>query len=484
MAQPTAREQLMLELVNRARLDPAAEAARLGIALNQGLPAGTIDATSKAPLAMNFLLIDSARSHSQWMLNTDTFSHTGVGGSSPQDRMDDAGYVFNSPSWNGENISWTGSTGAIDLTAAIYAQHDSLFKSSGHRTNILFENFREMGVGQISGQFLANGTNFNASMVTQNFAQSGSKLFLTGVAYNDGDTNNFYSVGEGIANVRISFSGSATRTTTSGGYQLAVPNGVQLVSFDDGNGLARVRATLTGENAKLDYVNSDTILSSVSITLISGVTKATLLGLDNLSLTGSASSDVLTGNKGANTITGGTGNDTIDGAYGHDRLVGGEGSDKLYGDRGNDAIYGQDGNDRLYGDIGNDTLSAGAGVDRLTGGRGADKLYGGDDADLFIFTNIADSTPAASGRDTIYDFSQAELDRVDLSGIDANTASGGNQAFSFIGTGDFTGVAGEVRYQVANGNTTIYADVDGNRSSDLVNTIIGSVALTSSDFVL
>ncbi|MGI6300562.1 MAG: hypothetical protein ACOX52_05840 [Verrucomicrobiota bacterium] len=37
---PTHYEQLMLELVNRARANPVAEADRLGIELNEGLPAG------------------------------------------------------------------------------------------------------------------------------------------------------------------------------------------------------------------------------------------------------------------------------------------------------------------------------------------------------------------------------------------------------------------------------------------------------------
>src|SRR3712207_1183737 len=110
MAQPTAYEQYFLELVNRARANPGAEAARLGIDLNQGLTAGTIANTAKQPLAMNQFLNDSAQAHSDWMLATDTFSHTGANGSSAGDRMKAAGYVFTG-SWTwGENISirWGG----------------------------------------------------------------------------------------------------------------------------------------------------------------------------------------------------------------------------------------------------------------------------------------------------------------------------------------------------------------------------------------
>ena len=47
----------MLELINRARMYPAAEAARLGIALNQGLAPGTISTAPKQVLAMNDLLV-------------------------------------------------------------------------------------------------------------------------------------------------------------------------------------------------------------------------------------------------------------------------------------------------------------------------------------------------------------------------------------------------------------------------------------------
>jgi serralysin len=105
MAQPSAFEQYFLELVNRARANPGAEAARLGIDLNQGLGNGTIANTAKQPLAMNDLLNTSAQAHSDWMLATDTFSHTGANGSSPGDRMKAAGYGFTG-SWAwGENIS-------------------------------------------------------------------------------------------------------------------------------------------------------------------------------------------------------------------------------------------------------------------------------------------------------------------------------------------------------------------------------------------
>ena len=39
----SASEQLLIEMINRARLDPEGEAALFGIDLNQGLSTGTLD---------------------------------------------------------------------------------------------------------------------------------------------------------------------------------------------------------------------------------------------------------------------------------------------------------------------------------------------------------------------------------------------------------------------------------------------------------
>ncbi len=57
----TGYSQLLIELVNRARANPAGEAALYGINLNQGLPAGTITPTPKQPLAPHEALADMMR---------------------------------------------------------------------------------------------------------------------------------------------------------------------------------------------------------------------------------------------------------------------------------------------------------------------------------------------------------------------------------------------------------------------------------------
>lgn len=257
MAQPTAFEQYLLELVNQARLDPNGEAAQYAIGLNQGLAPGTISGQTKQPLAFNLNLIQASRQHSQWMLDTDTFSHTGRGGSSAGDRMGAAGYNFTG-SWTwGENIAWRGTTGTPDLKAFVASQHEGLFKSPGHRTNLLNDNFKEIGLGVLTGDY----GGYNAVMTTQKFARSGSSTFLTGVAFDDGVTDDdFYTVGEGLGGIRVTATRQSdnavfnTTTYNSGGYQMALLPGTYNVAFS-GGGLSQVvrqNVTIGSQNFKLD----------------------------------------------------------------------------------------------------------------------------------------------------------------------------------------------------------------------------------------
>ena len=103
-----------------------AKRAGLVSTVNQGLAPGTIQATPKQVLAFNTSLNASSDVHSQWMLDTDIFSHTGAGGSDAGSRMASAGYVF-SGSWTwGENIAWSGTTGQINGEARGLPDHVSI----------------------------------------------------------------------------------------------------------------------------------------------------------------------------------------------------------------------------------------------------------------------------------------------------------------------------------------------------------------------
>ena len=151
---------------------------------------------------------------------------------------------------------------------------------------------------------------------------------------------------------------------------------------------------------------------------------------------------------------------------------------------GNDVIKATKYADVFWGANGNDTLYGYAGNDRLEGGAGADKLYGGAGADTFVFRSVKETTVAAGGRDTIFDFSQIEKDRIDLRSIDADATIARDQAFSFIGNTAFSKDAGELRYEKKGGDTLIHGDVDGDGKADFSILVDASIDFTKADFIL
>ncbi|MDE3816022.1 calcium-binding protein [Sinorhizobium meliloti] len=242
-------------------------------------------------------------------------------------------------------------------------------------------------------------------------------------------------------------------------------------------------------------------------------------------LHGSDSHDLIVGDGQANKLFGSRGNDRIFARAGNDALEGGEGADRLDGGTGTDAasyagsaagvvasllrpaintgdaagdtffyvesligtkysdqLFGSAGANALLGGVGNDFLSAYGGSDIIYGGTGIDRMYGGSGADKFLFKSAAESSLAAT--DTIFDLTFAEGDRIDLSGIDASTISVGNQAFSFIGTGAFRGVAGDLRYVKVSSGTYIVGDVNGDKIADLRIQLDDQISLSSGFFVL
>jgi Ca2+-binding RTX toxin-like protein len=471
MAAVTAQEQLMLELINRARLNPLAEAARQGIDLNQGLAPGTISTAPKQVLAMNDLLVTAARGHSTWMLNTDTFSHTGANGSSAGDRMTQAFYAFTGNWTWGENISWRGTTGTMNASTAIVQHHNGLFLSAGHRTNILGDSFREIGVAQELGVFTSQGTNWNASMVTQNFATSGSAVFVTGVIYNDTTNNDFYDIGEGVGGVAINAGTGADTSSAAGGYEIASSAGTRTVTL----GGVSLSLTLTNQNVKLDLVNGNEVFTSTSVTLLGGAVSATLLGIGNATLIGSGAAERLTGNAGNNTLDGGAGADSLFGEGGNDILVfdaadltagavqggsgidtainadattaisfdmGGRSIEAYFGSEaaevisagsmttgayvelrgGNDLFWGSNHGDFVLGEAGVDVLYGNGGNDILVGGAAGDWFQGGAGGDTFRFVATSDSA-LATGSDYITDFSSAEGDKLDFAAITQGQAT-------------------------------------------------------------
>lgn len=479
----SAAEQYLLELINRGRLDPLSDANRYKLDLNDGLPGGTINGSARQVLASNADLEQAAHVHSSWMLDADTFSHDGPGGSDAGDRMTTAGYSFEQQgawAWS-ENLSYRGGNGGTE--GMIRAHYEQLYRSAGHREHTFDGRMREVGLAEVQGNYQSS----SGSMLTENFAMAGPKIFVTGVAYKDKNNNDFYNIGEAVSGVKFTAGGKADSTEAAGGYAVGTSGGkVEVTASKGGTEIGTLTMALGDSNGKLDLVQQgngvwEAAVSS-STALQSGIAHATLLGTANLSLTGHGGGNRLTGNKGANTLDGKGGNDTLKGGNGNDKLLGGNGNDKLFGGNGHDRLEGHKGNDRLEGAGGKDVLLGGEGNDTLFGGGGKDRLDGGNGADVFVFKAKGDSV-VGGNRDTIAGFDSGS-DRINLSAIDADSTAKGNQAFHFIGDKGFSGDAGELRYTTSGSGLIVETDIDGNGKADMQIFIENLSGLSASDFIL
>jgi Ca2+-binding RTX toxin-like protein len=133
-----------------------------------------------------------------------------------------------------------------------------------------------------------------------------------------------------------------------------------------------------------------------------------------------------------------------------------------------------------------DTIIGGHGNDRFIAGGGADLLTGGGGNDVFQYNAVSDSTATAT--DQITDYSAG--DKIDLWFVDADgNAANGDQRFSFIGSGDFSHTAGELRAveDGANpGHWFIQGDTNGDGVADLVInvTVTDGHVIGAGDFLL
>lgn len=252
-------------------------------------------------------------------------------------------------------------------------------------------------------------------------------------------------------------------------------------------------------------------------------------------LNGDNGADILYGQRGTDTLKGGAGEDKLYGGQGRDSLDGGAGVDRLEGGVGDDTyivdvvgdvlhegkfggrdtvesavtwtlgvyfeeleltgstaidgtgnafknkVTGNSGANKLLGLDGNDTLSGGGGADSLTGGRGNDRMAGGAGADTFILT--ADSIgDGQHEKDRITDFSNGDGDLINLTAIDADSTTDGDQAFTAVA--ELTGAAGQMSLSYKGGTTTLKLDIDGDGKADYTLKINGDVTMHTATWLL
>ncbi len=281
-------EQYLLELLNRTRSAPTAEAQRFRDMTDPAkTPAAALDwdvkdaytyfgvnlslmqsqyATVAAapPLAPNAKLMAMARSHTEWMFANRMERHaelpTETDSQSILRRFQATGYQVQTGGENiyayarsvmhahvGFEVDWGTGTGGM--------QNPPYHRNSNHKAE-----YREVGVGVKKGLTGYTWDDVGPYLGTVDLAvEHNSGVFVTGVAYSDLNGNGLYDVGEGVGGLRVDVSGASYHAVTSagGGYAVPVPatGGTYTVTFSGLNCDHATTVTVpAGKNVKVDYV--------------------------------------------------------------------------------------------------------------------------------------------------------------------------------------------------------------------------------------
>ncbi len=279
MANPSAKEQYMLELINRMRTNPNDEYDLLVNSTNEDIQSALSyfnvnltelqsqwnQLTSVQPVAWSNKLQMSAIAHTQLMIANDQQSHNFPNEPNLGDRIGNTGYNYTNVA---ENIYAYGSS--VFESHAAFAidwgnENNGIQNPPGHRNTIMSNNYREVGIGILAEDNLS--TRVGSLLTTQHFANSqelatNDTSWLLGTAFRDVDNDNFYSIGEGLSDITINVSGisnpnfsTSIQTFGAGGYQTLLSPGEYQVEFIRANHIFKTeKVTINNENIKLDLM--------------------------------------------------------------------------------------------------------------------------------------------------------------------------------------------------------------------------------------
>ncbi|MEQ5872651.1 DUF4214 domain-containing protein [Sagittula sp. NFXS13] len=401
-------ERYMLELIN-------AERAANGL----------------APVMLEQNLNTSADAHSQWMSDADTFSHTGVDGSSHTDRIIAADFDLEGRWRTTENIAAVSVTGAGSLYDEVDRLHENLMNSPSHRANILDPDVSVLGIGIVQGPMTyGNGTSYNSVIVTQNFAATTTGVLDLDLAGDGTDNAVTGGAGDdylsGAAGSDTISTGAGDDTVDAGGgndrIEVGTLSGDKVISGGSGND--RVDVSMRESDAHMRVDDGKLVVAGrTGEMVLDGVE---WLDFDDgavnvaqaLAALDAPAGRTVVGDRGDDLLAGAAGNDLIWGQGGTDRLNGGAGDDVLIAEargllgtdisaqvyRLFDTVLGRepraDGHQGYIRAMATGTLNLDELSEQLTGSAEFEQRYGSLDDEAFVtqlFRNVLGRDPADSG---------------------------------------------------------------------------------------
>jgi len=404
---------------------------------------------------------------------------------------------FNAPftSLNFSTITIDGNSGddTIDISGLV-SDHRIVFRSNGGNDTII-GNLRpqdviELPVGSLPGDY----------QVTEN--DDGTTTLANA-------TNSITYSGDGAPEVRVATAGPDENGTPAV-PGIGTPNSDVLIgTAGDDNLIA-----FAGDDVAMGDAGADAISAGEGGDFVNGGSGRDVIfaGAGDDQVFAGADADIVYGDAGADRIFGDQGNDLISAGAGDDAVFGGAGDDLIVAEvgDGNDVYFGDEGGggtgiDTLdmsaatanvtvnlgsgplsngtasSSQTGNDTIwgienvNTGSGNDTITASNAVNVMNGGAGNDTYKFT----SASAADG-DTILSFEPG--DRVDLTAIDTNSGTPGDQGFTLV-TGAFT-AAGQLAVTFNGDTTVIQGNVDGDADADFTVEIAGQHNLTNANLGL
>lgn len=325
----------------------------------------------------------------------------------------------------------------------------------------------------------------NAS-VTHVLSANVENLNLTGSSAINGTGNALANriTGNGAANSLFGLGGDDELVASNGDDTLDGGTGADTMFGGRGNDLYRVDNA--GDRAiEIGGDGVDTVQSSVSFVLESGLENLTLTGGLALNGTGNAGNNLLLGNSGANLLQGLGGNDRLDGGAGADRLEGGTGDDTYVVDNAGDVVVELAGGGEdtvltslslvlgaevehatltgaaaanLTGNAASNRLTGNGANNRLDGGLGADILAGGAGNDTYVIDNMGDviTENVGEGIDTVSSsvshILSANVENLTLTGAAAINGTGNDLANTITGNAAANILTGGLGNDILTGN--------------------------------